>query len=309
MVRLGFLFSVVAAFLTPQSAFAQGTEGDDVDESLVSGILNDLADRPIFTVQIWEGEPAKPGDNPWQTSLVFSWLTKSSHQCGGVLIEPGVLITAAHCYDSDDRPGEFSRMADDTFEVLAGTDHLDLGGERIEVQKVIIHPQFEDLPDGTSVFDLAVVHLKRPVSVATAQTIDIADEAFEERQILSENEARITGWGITEASTDVRFLKSAEVDLFTPERCRNRLSGIVSDIMICAGDFDGQSDSCGGDSGGPLTVLNGAARELIGIISWGPTNCGTAAGVYARVSPAPISNWIKECVRDQDCRQLGEVNP
>ena len=50
-----------------------------------------------------------------------------------------------------------------------------------------------------------------------------------------------------------------------------------------------------GDAGGPLTTLH-FPRTLVGIVSWGPTECGHAddPAVYTKVSA--VWNWIlKQC--------------
>lgn len=44
----------------------------------------------------------------------------------------------------------------------------------------------------------------------------------------------------------------------------------IPDIFICAGITKGGRDSCEGDSGGPLTMVDNDGRAyLVGIISWG----------------------------------------
>lgn len=71
--------------------------------------------------------------------------------------------------------------------------------------------------------------------------------------------------------------------------------------FICAGDSDGQKDSCEGDSGGPLVLLaeqasTGQARMRyyqVGIVSFG-LGCAVKGipGVYTRVTR--YLGWINE---------------
>lgn len=66
-----------------------------------------------------------------------------------------------------------------------------------------------------------------------------------------------------------------------------------SDQMCAGGSVDPNeqmADACAGDSGGPLMstrVIDGIPRRiLVGIVSFGPTRCGSAdiPGVFTRVS-------------------------
>jgi trypsin len=68
----------------------------------------------------------------------------------------------------------------------------------------------------------------------------------------------------------------------------------ISDRMICAGYDAGGKDSCQGDSGGPLEVRgSGAARVLIGVVSWGE-GCARKKkyGIYSNVAAA--AQWVSQ---------------
>lgn len=70
----------------------------------------------------------------------------------------------------------------------------------------------------------------------------------------------------------------------------------ISESQYCAHDRPGRSDSCGGDSGGPLQIINPDVllAKIVGIVSFG-IGCGSSLpGVYTRV--AYYLDWIESHV-------------
>jgi secreted trypsin-like serine protease len=99
---------------------------------------------------------------------------------------------------------------------------------------------------------------------------------------------QVIGHGDTISDTDEdTFQQSAnlmEVDLTpkTDAACSSAINGFDSNTMLCAGDPG--EDSCQGDSGGPL--IDPTTSTLLGIVSWGPLQCGNrtgSLGVYTDV--------------------------
>ena len=98
------------------------------------------------------------------------------------------------------------------------------------------------------------------------------------------------------------------------EYCNNKchvspsfLGKTDAEVEICVGIPDTQggltlagTDSCHGDSGGPLTCIRDGIPELVGIVSWGAgthlwgDGCAEAGypGVYANTWP--FLDWIND---------------
>ncbi|KAL7466479.1 hypothetical protein ACHAXS_006787 [Conticribra weissflogii] len=213
--------------------------------------------------------------------------------CGGSLIAPDVVLTAAHCSSGAGR-----------YQVIVGRHDLEDGGvgEKRSVVKEMVHERYDDwLTD----MDFMLVFLDREVGSGNGKFVDLNRDGSVP---VVGGEVTAMGWGDMDAS-DTRqdlsdTLQHVAVTVMDNDDCRESEGKIgsweesykdyITDNMLCARD-DGQ-DSCQGDSGGPL-ILRGNASDgskdvQVGIVSWG-IGCAEKSfpGVYARVSKA--YDWIQ----------------
>lgn len=231
---------------------------------------------PITTLaadaRIVGGHDAKPGQWPWMVALATKGIFPYDGQfCGGTLIRPDWVITAAHCLQ-----GETTK----TFDVVA--DIFDLtedNGQRVAVKRIFKQPDFNPISLDS---DLALLQLAKPVTDAISLPL------FDGSTTLSGLSATIIGWGLLNENEDTYPGALQEVDLpIQPNSTCIASYGKseFTDNMLCAGLAQGGKDSCSGDSGGPLMVQQNGAWVLAGITSWG-SGCARPDlyGVYTRVA-------------------------
>ncbi|MDM8525452.1 serine protease [Desulfococcaceae bacterium HSG8] len=233
------------------------------------------------SLRIVGGSEAVPGAWPWMAALVDSRESSAYNGflCGASLVHSRWAVTAAHCVKEQFLGIELEVAPEDVDVVLDIHDLKNDTGQRISVKKIILHPSHSLV---TSDSDIALLELEedvlyQPIPLVAKDTV------------LEGKEALVIGWGVTddcwfcEAS---ETLQQASVPIVSDQACRESYSNEeITDNMLCAGYSEGGTDTCSGDSGGPLIVQEGDTWRLAGITSWGD-GCGEPGyyGVYTRVS-------------------------
>lgn len=248
--------------------------------------------------QIIGGTLADDGEYPWQVALVDATQTNpyNGQFCGGSIIAPGWVLTAAHCVVEDD--GTVSNPA--ALDVVAGVNLLSSGqtsgtqGQRRKVSQIIVHSSYNPQ---TLDNDLALLRLAAPLSLnAKVQPVPLAAQT-DSQWFAPGLTATVSGWGRTNPPPQQPVLwpndlMEVQVPIVDQTICAAAYPGAITANMLCAGYPTGGKDSCQGDSGGPLIVPDGGGGWLqAGIVSWGE-GCAqpNQYGVYTRL--ANYTGWI-----------------
>ena len=250
---------------------------------LLTAFQSTSAQRP----RIVGGEAASAGQYPWMAGLLNKDEPDAflAQDCGGALIHPHWVVTAAHCV-------EFRDPAD--IQVIVGATDLTAPGlQRRNVAEVIMHPDYRPWAND---HDIALVLLAEPVTgIAPLEVIN--DPALAAAGVTG----RSLGWGALDNTADPQFpngLQAVELPVVDTEIANQPdwLNGSVTPNMFAAGYEDGGKDTCGGDSGGPFVVWGPAGQWMLaGVINWAD-ECAVAKkpGVYCRVSR--YRHWLQSIV-------------
>uniref|UniRef100_A0A2K6U3B5 Ovochymase 1 n=1 Tax=Saimiri boliviensis boliviensis TaxID=39432 RepID=A0A2K6U3B5_SAIBB len=280
--------------------------------STAKAVLHDVCGIPPFSSQwlsrrIAGGEEACPHCWPWHVGLRFL----GDYQCGGAIINPVWILTAAHCVQSKNNAFSWTIIAGDHDRTLKEST------EQVRRAKhIIVHEDFNILSYDS---DIALVQLSSPLEYTSAVRPVCLPHSAE--PLFSSEICAVTGWGsISRDGGLASRLQQIRVHVLERKVCEytyySAHPGGITEKMICAGfATSGEKDFCQGDSGGPLVCRHeNGPFVLYGIVSWG-AGCVQPwkPGIFARVMV--FLDWIHSKINDpaslqtNKCKTLKQLPP
>ncbi|XP_049290977.1 uncharacterized PE-PGRS family protein PE_PGRS54-like isoform X2 [Anopheles funestus] len=284
-------------------AVTQNPLDKTVDVPQQCGLRN--ADGVGFRITGDNDGESEYGEFPWMVAILKEEKALDQvinvYQCGGSLIHPSVVLTAAHCVQNRKTEELKARLGEwDTQTKNEMFDYQDRN-----VVEVVSHAEFYK---GGLFNDVALLFLDHPAEIMeTVNTICLppANHNFDLSRCFA------SGWGkdvFGKQGTYQVILKKIELPIMPYEQCQTALRTTrlgrrfkLHKSFICAGGEKGR-DTCKGDGGSPLVCpIPGTVNQYYqaGMVAWG-IGCGEDGipGVYVNVPM--FREWIDDHLRQRN---------
>lgn len=229
------------------------------------------------------GSTARLGDHPFLAGLLVLLQNRRTSVCGSSILTNTRLVTAAHCWwDGTNQGTEIT--------AVFGSVTLFSGGTRVTTRTIAMHASFNTRNLNN---DIAIITVPRINFNNNIQRIAIPSSSQSFLSFVG-SWAQCAGFGVTRDSENInnnQVLRQVNLQVVNNIDCSTVYGFNIIDSTLCTSGR-GNVGPCGGDSGGPVSLVHSGQRILIGVVSFHSANgCNIGfPGGHARVTS--FRSWI-----------------
>ena len=248
------------------------------------------------------GRNVTEGEMPWMVNLNSSLVNMGTRLCGGFIVDQNLIVTAAHCI-----VGVVSVKVSTgriSYEWGSNSQHEQV--MNVPITNLFIHPGYNS---DTWLNDIGLIRLPRSLNftrhvrpICILNENSCIDQPLETSSRIDycDRNLQSAGWGMDETGYFSPHLKAVGLNSLSRRDCSlDYAPRRIYPQQLCARGANFFTDTCVGDSGGPLFCHQNGTPVAIGIVSFGPKYCGiNRPAIYNRV--CSHIGWMKNVVASWD---------